>query len=126
MNFDDIFRIAPARTGKHRPAGKSAEQLNISLKFPGSPDGDPRRRRTHTGTDSWGREIYWAYTTERNADGFFIGFRQVFDPKTKTGFRDSWRARKARWRVKDWARDQFNRSPHRKTDWTYPLKRDRK
>ena len=78
-----------------------------------------RTRYVHTGT---GLRICWIWSTTRNKEGYFIGCREVLDKDRGVGFRDSFRQRKARWRVSNWCLDQFNESPWNKTGWKYALK----
>lgn len=61
------------------------------------------------GRDSKGREVRFCYTCWRNAAGYFLTFREVWDPATKTGFRDTWVPNKMRKRAaalaERWARE---------------------
>lgn len=68
-----------------------------------------RYRRTHDVVDGRGRTICWCWSTVRNEDGEFIAWREV--RRGDWGFRDQFRGRKARWRVKDWALGQYNAHP---------------
>ena len=120
--LDAMFRVvsqAPlsggAKPRKHRGAPVNRNFPKNSLRW----------RRTHYVTNRSGLRVCWLWTTTRNVDGYFVGCREVYDPKLRRGFRDDYRQRKSRWRVKDWALAQFNNSPHRKQPWTYPLKKDK-
>lgn len=134
MNIEDLFRIVPSKANrqrKHTPTGKTPEELGISLLFPRREDGKSgiRYRRTHYLYDRQKRRINWCWTTVRNKDGYYIGFREVYDADANIGFRDQWRARKARWRVREWALSQYNKSPNRdRNSWSqraYTLKSDK-
>lgn len=111
--LDKLFRIAPTRPAgkKYQPTGKRPSELGIGLQWPKdeSPNAG-RYGRTHTHTDRWGREISFRWSTKPNTEGYFIGWREVYCPDKRIGFRDQWRQRKARWRVKEWALKAFRKA----------------
>lgn len=121
---DDAFEVAGLRIGyfaskrpRHlTPTKHSGPPVNTT--FP-EKTGGLRWKRTHYVYDKMGRRICWCWTTTKNADGMFVGFREVWSEKDGKGFRDLYRARKARWRVKEWALKCFNRSPY--STWNYTL-----
>ena len=84
---------------KGKPVGRKFEKL--------------KTRVTPSVTDRRGYRIRWVYTTTRNTEGFFVACREVYSPKHGLGFRDEYRARKTRWRVKEWCLDQYNKSKYR-------------
>lgn len=104
--FEDIFSIASRMPKGMKP--KKHRGKPVSRKFK-----NLQYRRTHYVWDKRGRRICWMWTTTRNTDGLFVGCREVYCSEAGVGFRDEYRARKTRWRVKEWAMTQFNKSPHR-------------
>lgn len=51
--------------------------------------------RYYTGQpDAKGREVRWCYSTKRNAAGYFLAWREVWDSGKGEGFRDEFMAHK--------------------------------
>lgn len=67
-------------------------------------EGKPASYRYYkAGKDARGREVRFAWCTNRNAAGFYLGFREVYDPKRQTIKRDQFTARRVRARVSELA-----------------------
>lgn len=98
--------------GGHTPLTSKSKD-GVSKRFPNG----LRYRVSPWITNGKSQKVRWCWTTTRNADGYFVGFREVRYAKRQKngadGFRDQYRARKARWRVRHWALSQYNKSPYR-------------
>lgn len=106
--IDHIFgAVHPGQLPNGRKP-KKAKGPKPSLKFK-----DLRYRVTASIEDRYHHNVRWFYTTTRNVDGYFLCGREVTDPKSGLGFRDSYRALKTRWRAKEWALKQYNKAPQR-------------
>lgn len=108
----DMDRLIMTWGGKSRPRNlRPTKQKGRmpSLIF----EGPIRWRKSPAVTDKQGRTIRWCWSTVRNEDREFIAWREVWSDKHGLGFRDNWRGRKSRWRVRHWALLQYNDSPYR-------------
>jgi hypothetical protein len=104
-----ISMWADIQRGDHERQITRAKADPVGNKLTRAFDGGARMswRYYNAGKDGRGRKVYFCWSTERNAAGYFLGWRQVTN-KDGSGKRDMWTANRTRNRVKETAKNRTN------------------